>query len=104
MLPFNAGEAVSLSHRIGTILSLFFFKHTLLQIRRLVTFFLRSRLHHEIFKNTNKPPNHGGPKAYHTLQCFDIDSTSNIKKPDLSLATMDHFSSSIAGKGPAGLP
>ncbi|KAJ8256464.1 hypothetical protein COCON_G00186160 [Conger conger] len=61
------------------------------------------RLHHEIFKNTNKPPNHGGPKAYHTLQCFDIDDTSNMcKKPDLSLAVMDAFSSSLAVKGPAG--
>ncbi|XP_064158391.1 WD repeat-containing protein on Y chromosome [Anguilla rostrata] len=62
------------------------------------------RLHHEIFKNTNKPPNHGGPKAYHTLKCFDIDDTSTVcKKPDLSLAAMDPFFSSIAEKGgPAG--
>ncbi|KAJ8368500.1 hypothetical protein SKAU_G00085280 [Synaphobranchus kaupii] len=60
------------------------------------------RLHHEIFKNTNKPPNHGGPKVYHTLKCFDIDDTSTCKKPDLSIAAMDPFFSRIAVKGTTG--
>ncbi|KAJ8280145.1 hypothetical protein GJAV_G00051030 [Gymnothorax javanicus] len=59
------------------------------------------RLHHEIFKNTNRPPNHGGPKAYHTLQCFDLDDTSNIcKKPDLSLVATDPFLTGMTQKGP----
>ncbi|KAI1893585.1 hypothetical protein AGOR_G00125240 [Albula goreensis] len=59
-------------------------------------------LRHEIFKNANKLPNHGGPKAYHTLKCFDIDDTSTIcKKPDLSLAVIDPFLSSFADEGSA---
>ncbi|XP_036392841.1 WD repeat-containing protein on Y chromosome [Megalops cyprinoides] len=55
------------------------------------------RLRHEIFKNANRPPNHGGPKAYHTLKYFEIaDTPTSFKRPDLSLAGMDPFLSSFA--------
>ncbi|KAJ8404726.1 hypothetical protein AAFF_G00335890 [Aldrovandia affinis] len=58
------------------------------------------RLRHEIFKKANKPPSHGGPKAYHTLKCFDIDDTSTAcKKPDLSLVATDPFLSGFAAEG-----
>ncbi|CDQ86330.1 unnamed protein product, partial [Oncorhynchus mykiss] len=54
------------------------------------------RLRHEIFKHTNKPPNHGGPKAYHTLKYFDIvDTPATCERPDLSLAGIDPFMSSF---------
>ncbi|XP_038817832.1 WD repeat-containing protein 49 [Salvelinus namaycush] len=54
------------------------------------------RLRHEIFKHTNKPPNHGGPKAYHTLKYFDIvDTPTTCERPDLSLAGIDPFMSSF---------
>ncbi|XP_067102784.1 cilia- and flagella-associated protein 337 [Osmerus mordax] len=53
------------------------------------------RLRHEIFKHTNKPPNHGGPKAYHTLKYFDIKAApATCERPDLSLAGIDPFISS----------
>ncbi|KAK6297094.1 hypothetical protein J4Q44_G00332360 [Coregonus suidteri] len=54
------------------------------------------RLRHEIFKHTNKPPNHGGPKAYHTLKYFDIfDAPTTCERPDLSLAGIDPFISTF---------
>ncbi|MGH0172503.1 UNVERIFIED_CONTAM: hypothetical protein FKN15_068588 [Acipenser sinensis] len=50
------------------------------------------RLRHEIYKHTNKPPNHGGSKAYHTLKYFEVtDTPATCKKPDLSAAGMDPF-------------
>ncbi|XP_048120316.1 WD repeat-containing protein on Y chromosome isoform X3 [Alosa alosa] len=53
---------------------------------------LGKRLRHEIFKNASQFPNHGGPKAYHTLKYFDIAPTSAMcERPDLSLAGTDPF-------------
>ncbi|MBN3297524.1 WDR49 protein, partial [Amia calva] len=50
------------------------------------------RLRHEIFKHTNKPPNHGGPKAYHTLKYFEIvNAPTTCERPDLSAAGIDPF-------------
>ncbi|XP_033866082.3 WD repeat-containing protein 64-like [Acipenser ruthenus] len=50
------------------------------------------RLRHEIYKHTNKTPNHGGSKAYHTLKYFEVtDTPATCKKPDLSAAGMDPF-------------
>ncbi|XP_007889514.1 WD repeat-containing protein on Y chromosome [Callorhinchus milii] len=53
---------------------------------------LGKRLRHERFRSLNKPLNHGGPTAYHTLKCFEIANTPIVfKKPDLSAASMDPF-------------
>ncbi|KAM6960527.1 cilia- and flagella-associated protein 337 [Aplochiton taeniatus] len=50
------------------------------------------RLRHEIFKHAIKPPNHGGPKAFHTLKYFDMDDApTTCERPDLSLAGIDPF-------------
>ncbi|XP_039601667.1 WD repeat-containing protein on Y chromosome [Polypterus senegalus] len=50
------------------------------------------RLRHEIYKDMNKPPNHGGPKAYHMLKYFEVNEVpSSYKKPDLSAAGTDPF-------------
>ncbi|XP_076833418.1 cilia- and flagella-associated protein 337 [Brachyhypopomus gauderio] len=62
------------------------------------------RLRHEIFKHANKTVNHGGPKVYHTLKCFDvIDAPSTCEKPDLSLAGIDPFIASSADEKPIGI-
>ncbi|XP_028973782.2 WD repeat-containing protein 49-like [Esox lucius] len=54
------------------------------------------RLRHEIFKQTNKTPNHGGPKAYHSLKYFEIiNAPATCERPDLSLAGIDPFISSF---------
>ncbi|CAB1348446.1 unnamed protein product, partial [Coregonus sp. 'balchen'] len=47
-------------------------------------------------QHTNKPPNHGGPKTYHTLKYFDIiDAPTTCERPNLSLAGIDPFISSF---------
>ncbi|XP_072548045.1 cilia- and flagella-associated protein 337 [Salminus brasiliensis] len=61
-------------------------------------------LRHEIFKHANKTPNHGGPKAYHTLKYFDVaDAPTTCEKPDLSLAGIDPFIASSVDEEPAGI-
>ncbi|KAM4627617.1 cilia- and flagella-associated protein 337 [Polymixia lowei] len=53
------------------------------------------RLRHEIFKHSNKAPNHGGPQTYHSLKYFDIeDAPTTCVRPDLSLAGINPFISS----------
>lgn len=62
------------------------------------------RLRYEIFKHANKTPNHGGPKVYHTLKCFDVvDAPAASEKPDLSLAGIDPFIGGSADEQPAGI-
>nr|XP_014351744.1 PREDICTED: WD repeat-containing protein on Y chromosome-like isoform X5 [Latimeria chalumnae] len=51
---------------------------------------LGKRLRHEIYKNINKPLDHGGPSAYHTLKYFEIVKAPTVcEKPNLSAAGTD---------------
>ncbi|XP_067889622.1 cilia- and flagella-associated protein 337 isoform X1 [Heterodontus francisci] len=51
---------------------------------------LGKRLRHERYQSLNKPLNHGGPTAYHTLKCFEIaNDPTTCEKPDLSAASTD---------------
>ncbi|XP_041054935.1 WD repeat-containing protein on Y chromosome [Carcharodon carcharias] len=53
---------------------------------------LGKRLRHERYQSLNKPLNHGGPVAYHTLKCFEISNAPiPCEKPDLSAANTDPF-------------
>ncbi|XP_043929175.1 WD repeat-containing protein 49-like [Protopterus annectens] len=53
---------------------------------------LGKRLQHERFRNLNKPLNHGGPNAYHTLKYYDLVNPPFVcEKPDLSAAGTDPF-------------
>ncbi|XP_078077577.1 cilia- and flagella-associated protein 337 [Mustelus asterias] len=53
---------------------------------------LGKRLRHERYQSLNKPLNHGGPFAYHTLKCFDISNAPiACEKPDISAAKTDPF-------------
>ncbi|XP_078402252.1 cilia- and flagella-associated protein 337 [Cetorhinus maximus] len=53
---------------------------------------LGKRLRHERYQSLNKPLNHGGPVAYHTLKCFEISNAPTpCEKPNLSAANTDPF-------------
>ncbi|XP_048453872.1 WD repeat-containing protein on Y chromosome-like [Rhincodon typus] len=53
---------------------------------------LGKRLRHERYQSLNKPVNHGGPVAYHTLKWFEIANAPNkCEKPDLSAADTDPY-------------
>ncbi|XP_069747677.1 cilia- and flagella-associated protein 337 [Narcine bancroftii] len=52
---------------------------------------LGKRLQQERYKSLNRPPNHGGPTAYHTLKYFEINAPNPCEKPDLSAIGTDPY-------------
>ncbi|XP_056417833.1 WD repeat-containing protein on Y chromosome-like isoform X1 [Hyla sarda] len=55
------------------------------------------RLRHEKYKMAHKPLDHGGPNAFHNLQCFDLENNPvSFEKPDMSVAGTDPFQSFVS--------
>ncbi|XP_072119049.1 cilia- and flagella-associated protein 337 isoform X3 [Mobula birostris] len=52
---------------------------------------LGKRLRQERYKRLNRPINHGGPSAYHTLNYFEISTPNPCEKPDLSTGSTDPY-------------
>ncbi|XP_055492844.1 WD repeat-containing protein on Y chromosome isoform X1 [Leucoraja erinacea] len=52
---------------------------------------LGKRFRQERFKRLNRPLNHGGPSAYHTLKYFEINTPNPCEKPDLSAIGEDPY-------------